>query len=66
VSDILQQQWGCFTCHAKFPVGDVVIPAGHLACNPWPCPRCGSYTLAVADGAIRETAEYFGEIGTKN
>lgn len=66
MSDILQQQWACLTCSAKFPVGEVVIPAGHLACDPWPCPRCGSPTLSVADGGMRETDDYYGEIGTRN
>lgn len=64
--NILDQQWACLTCSNKFPVGEVIIPAGHLACDPWPCPRCGSPTLMVADGATRETAEYYGEIGTRN
>lgn len=66
MADILQQQWACLTCGAKFPVGEVVIPADHLACDPWLCPRCGSTDLAVADGATRNVPEYFGEIGTKN
>lgn len=66
MSDILQQQWACLTCNAKFPVGEVVIPAGHLAYDPWPCPRCGNPALAVADGGTRETDVYYGEIGTRN
>jgi rubrerythrin len=66
MDDILQQQWACLTCSAKFSVGEVIIPAGHLACDPWPCPRCGKPTLAVADGATRTTDVYYGEIGTKN
>jgi Zn finger protein HypA/HybF involved in hydrogenase expression len=66
MDDALQQQWACLTCNDKFLVGEVVIPAGHMACDPWPCPHCGSFTLAVADGAMRETREYYGEIGTRN
>lgn len=66
MEDILDQQWACLTCSAKFPVGAVIIPAGHLACDPWPCPRCGSYTILAADGASRQTDEYHGEIGTRN
>jgi len=28
--NILDQQWACLTCNNKFPVGEVVIPAGGI------------------------------------
>jgi hypothetical protein len=31
-----------------------------------PCPRCGAKTITPADGAVRETDVYYGEIGTRN
>lgn len=66
MTDHLQQQWACLTCNAKFPAGEIVIRAGQLAYDPWPCPKCGCYTILPADKATRETAEYYGEIGTMN
>ena len=62
----LRSLWACLTCNSTFPVGEVKPGAGALVGDPWPCPRCSARTITPADGAVRETAEYFGEIGTKN
>ena len=62
----LKKLWACLTCSSTFPVGEVRINGSAPAGDPWPCPRCGSRTITPADGEVRETAEYYGEIGTKN
>lgn len=64
--DPLKKLWACTTCNSTFPLGDVRISGSQRAYDRWPCPRCESLTITPADGAIRETAEYYGEIGTKN
>ena len=58
--------WACTTCSSTFPVGEVKVNGSAPAGDPWPCPRCGNPTITPADGAIRETTEYYGEIGTRN
>ena len=62
----LRKTWACLTCNSKFALGDLVIRAGQRANDPWPCPRCGNFTITPADGEVRETNEYHGEIGTLN
>jgi DNA-directed RNA polymerase subunit RPC12/RpoP len=64
MDDILQQQWACLTCSSTFPVGEVRFNASEPVGTPWPCPRCGTRSITPADGQTRETAEYFGDIGT--
>lgn len=62
----LKKLWACTTCSSTFPLGEVRVRGSSPAGDPWPCPRCGSPTITPADGAARETAEYYGEIGTRN
>ncbi len=66
MDDHLQALWACLTCNSKFPVGEVRPGASALACDPWPCPRCGNRTITPADGVTRQTDEYYGEVGTRN
>lgn len=61
----LKATWACTTCNSTFPLGEV-RPGNKALNDPWPCPRCDSCTITPADGAVRETAEYYGEIGTRN
>lgn len=62
----LKKLWACTTCSSTFPVGEVKINGSSSASDPWPCPRCGSPTITPADGEIRTTDVYYGEIGTRN
>jgi ribosomal protein L37AE/L43A len=58
----LNKIWACTTCNSTFPVGTVKVSGSAPANAPWPCPRCDSPTITPADGATRETAEYYGEL----
>lgn len=62
----LKKLWACTTCNSTFPVGEVRINGSAPANDPWPCPRCGSQTITPADGEVRTTDVYYGEIGTMN
>jgi rubrerythrin len=64
MTDPLDEIWACTTCNNKFKIG-LVVP-GKFHGDPWPCPLCGSFHISPADGQVRETPEYFGEIGTRN
>jgi NAD-dependent SIR2 family protein deacetylase len=66
MDDILQQQWACLTCNETFPIGEVRFNASAPCGDPWPCPRCGAETITPADGSVRETDVYYGEIGARN
>ena len=62
----LKKFWACLTCNSTFPVGEVRFNGSAPAGDPCPCPRCGSQTITPADGEVRTTDVYYGEIGTRN
>lgn len=66
VNSPLKKLWACTTCSSTFPIGEVRINGSAPAGDPWPCPRCGTSTITPADGEVRTTGVYYGEIGTRN
>lgn len=62
----LHARWACLTCNETFELGEVRLGAGAKVYDPMPCPRCNARTITPADGQVRETDEYYGEIGTRN
>lgn len=60
--DILEQQWCCLDCSTVMPIGELVCKPTAPSARSLYCPKCKSFNVARADGAIQDVPEYFGEI----
>lgn len=56
--EVMQQQWCCLTCSARFRFGRIRMVQGQLQ-----CPTCTSTNLHPATGEAEKLDAYHGEIG---